>query len=241
MIRFLFRALILVPAAFLLARAAAADEAAPLPKLPYSSDQLMAEMSRLVAAHYKVDGDWVLEPQRPWTPPALEAQTWQLAVTEFPEAPGENMLVHFRLLADGVQVEDTSLLLRASLWRAAWFARQPLTAHAVFNPADLDARRIDALRVRDALPATAGDDTYSLVRDVPADGLLTWHDIARRPLVRRGDVVDVTASEGTLFVSMKALAMESGARGDLITVRNLDSHKDISALVVSDNRVEVHF
>ncbi len=241
MIRRLFRALVLAPATALLVGAAIAEDPAPAAKTGYSSDRLMAEMSQLVAAHYKVDGDWVLEPQRPWTPPAETAATWQLAVTEFPEQPGANMLIHFRLLADGAQVEDTSLLVHATLWRSAWFARQPLTAHTVFNPADLDARRIDALRERDALPATAGDDTYFLARDIAADRVLTWHDIARRPLVRRGDVVDVTASEGTLFVSMKALAMESGARGDLITVRNLDSHKDISALVVSDNRVEVHF
>jgi flagella basal body P-ring formation protein FlgA len=215
--------------------------AAPAAKTAYSSDQLMAEMGQLVTAHYKVDGEWSLAPVRIWNPPAQNADTWQLAVTEFPTVPAENMLIRFRLLADGVLVEDTSLLVKASLWRSAWVARQPLTAHTIFNPGDLTTRRIDALRERDALPAAAGDETYFYTRDVPADGMLTWHDIARRPLVRRGDLVDVIASEGSLSVTMKGLAMENGAQGDLITVQNLDSRKDISALVVSENRVEVHF
>ncbi len=73
-------------------------------------------------------------------------------------------------------------------------------------------------------------------RDVPPDRVLTWHDIARRPLVRKGEVVEVAASEGRLFLSMKALALQAGARGDLITVRNLESLKDISGLVVRQPR-----
>jgi flagellar basal body P-ring formation protein FlgA len=220
---------------------AAAGAAEPVAKTTYSSDQLMTEMTRLVTAHFRVDGDWNLNPVRGWTPPSQAAQTWQLAVTEFPSLPASTMLVHFRLLADGALVEDTSILLSASLMRSVWFARQPVTAHTIFNSGDLTTRLVDALRERDALPASAGDDSYIFTRDIPADGLLTWHDLARRPLVRRGDLVDVTASEGSLSVTMKGQALENGAQGDQITVRNLDSHKDISALVVSENRVEVHF
>jgi flagella basal body P-ring formation protein FlgA len=40
---------------------------------------------------------------------------------------------------------------------------------------------------------------------------------------------------------MKALAMENGARGDTITVRNPESRKDIAALVTDENRVQVRF
>ena len=50
-------------------------------------------------------------------------------------------------------------------------------------------------------------------RDVPADRMLTWHDIARRPLVHKGEVVEVFAGEGRLSLSMKALALQNGARG----------------------------
>ena len=89
---------------------------------------------------------------------------------------------------------------------------------------------MDCFRERDA-PAGHGRrrTSHLFARDVPADRLLTWHDIARRPLVRKGEMVESTATEGKLYVTMKALALENGARGDLITVRNLESRKDISA------------
>lgn len=69
--------------------------------------------------------------------------------------------------------------------------------------------------------------------------MLSWHDVGRRPLVRKGDVVEVSASSGLLRVTLKGLALQNGALGDIITVRNPESLKVIPALVVGENRVEV--
>jgi flagella basal body P-ring formation protein FlgA len=40
-------------------------------------------------------------------------------------------------------------------------------------------------------------------------------------------------------VTLKGLALQNGALGDIITVRNPESLKVIPALVVGENRVEV--
>jgi flagella basal body P-ring formation protein FlgA len=137
--------------------------------------------------------------------------------------------------------DDSTVILRAALWRDAWVSRQPLSANSTFDPTLLTTQRIDALRDRDALPATAGDRSNMFARQVPANRLLTWHDLARRPWVRKGEVIDVVAADGDLQVTLKAQALENGGQGDVVEVRNLESHKDISALVVSENRVEVRF
>ena len=71
--------------------------------------------------------------------------------------------------------------------------------------------------------------------------VLTWRDVARRALVRKGDLVEVAAIDGPLTVTLKALAMQSGAAGEMVTVRNLESKKDITAQVVAENRVQVRF
>jgi flagella basal body P-ring formation protein FlgA len=71
--------------------------------------------------------------------------------------------------------------------------------------------------------------------------MLTWHDISRHPLVRRGDLVVVTAAEGLLVVSMKALALENGAQGDTVTVRNTESRKEFTALVTDEDHVQIQF
>jgi len=112
---------------------------------------------------------------------------------------------------------------------------------AVFDPAQLDTRRADLLRERDLLPATVGDHSYIFARAIPAGRPLTWHDVARRPLVRKGDLVEVKAVDGSLVVVLKALALENGARGDTVTVRNLDSRKEFPALVTDENHVQIRF
>ena len=71
--------------------------------------------------------------------------------------------------------------------------------------------------------------------------MLTWRDITRRPLVRKGNLVEVSAGDGQLLITMKALAMENGAQGDTVTVRNPVSRKDFAAMVVDENRVQVRF
>lgn len=229
----LFASLLLLPSA-----AVRADEPA---RSLYSSDQLVQEITRSLQSHFHLQGELNVDLPRPWTPPAQAAQKWDFAIAEFPGIPGANMLLRIRLRADGQVVDDHALMVHASLWRDVWVAREPLRDGTVFSPDLLDTRRADVFVERDALPAEEGGDSYIFARQVAPDRIITWHDIARRPLVHRGEVVDVTASEGSLSLRMKALAIETGARGDLILVRNLESRKDITAIVTGDDEVEIHF
>jgi len=220
------------------AMAAAAESGAPT---PLTRDRLIGALARDLAAHFNLDGDLQLELLRAWSPPAQVAASWTIEVLEYPSVPSSAMLVHCRVLADAAPVADPTFVLRASLWRDVWATRQPLTVGAVFDPAMLETRRTDLLRDRDALPAAVGDRSYVFARAVSAGRLLTWHDIARRPLVKKGEVVEVSASDGLLLVTMKALAMENGSQGDTVTVRNPESQKNFAAVVVDENRVQVRF
>jgi flagella basal body P-ring formation protein FlgA len=247
----LFRILLAVGTLSAFALRAAADGAAPaIPALAapsdanataFTSDQLLSALTHDLASHYRLEGDFRLELVRPWTPPDRTAAAWDVVVTEYPATPTETLYLRCSLLADGAVASDVTLTLRASLWRDAWFAREPLVSGATFDRQLLDLRRVDCLRERNALPATVGDDSFIFTRQVPADRVVTWQDVARRPLVRKGDVVDVVASEGGLLVTMKAQATENGIRGDMVTVRNMETRKDISGLVVAEDRVEVRF
>lgn len=224
-----------------------ADVATSLPapsdatKTPFTRELLLSQLSRELSAHFNLEGELQLELLRPWTPPARVASQWELNVLEYPSVAASSMMVRCRVIADGENVAETSFVLRAALWRDVWIARQPLTVGHAFEPALLDARRTDTLRERDVLPAVVGDNSYIFARAVPAGRNLTWRDIARRPLVKKGALVEVSAADGMLVVTMKALAMESGARGDTVTVRNPASRKDFAAMVIDENRVQVRF
>ncbi len=201
----------------------------------------MSALTREVAAHFNFEGDLQLDLVRPWNSPAKVANHWEVTVLEFPAIPASSMLIRCRVVADGALVLETSLMLRAALWRDAWATRQPLTAGATFDPEMLEARRVDTLRERDVLPAVVGDKSYMFARGIPAGRMLTWRDVSRRPLVRKGGTVEVSAADGMLNVTMKALAMENGAQGDTITVRNPESRRDFAATVIDENHVQVRF
>lgn len=234
----------MTPARFILlcfALAAALSGRAAEPSL-FTSERLAAGLAGQLAHHFNLDGDLQVELLRPWQAPGQSAHDWRVEVLEYPATAASSMLLRVRVFGDGqAVVPDATLVLRASLWRDAWSAREPVAVNAIFDPAALEPRRIDALREREALPVTAGDRTFIFARSVSAGRLLTWRDIARRPLVRKGEFVEVSASDGLLSVTLKGLAMQNGAQGDVITVRNPDSRKDFSAFVVDENRVQVRF
>jgi flagella basal body P-ring formation protein FlgA len=229
------------------AQARAADAAAPAPPPdaapagPFTSAQLVSALTHDLANHFRLEGDFQLELVRPWTPPDRTAAGWDVVVTEYPLVPTATLVLRCRVLADGAPASDVLLTLRASLWRDAWFSREPIAAGSTFDATMLETRRVDCLREREALPATIGDDSFILARQVPANRLLTWQDLERRPLVRKGDIVDVVAAEGGLMVTMKAQAVENGVRGDTVLVRNLETRKDISGQVVAQDRVDIRF
>ena len=208
---------------------------------PFTQEMLATALNRELTAHFNLEGDLQLELLRDWNPSSRVAADWQVVITEYPSVVASAMLLRCRVLADGQPSGEATLTVRANLWRDAWVARQPLLNGATFDPALLETRRVDLFRERDALPASVGDQTFVIARAVNTGRVVTWRDIARRPLVKKGDVVEVTASEGMLSVTMKAMALQNGGQGEAVTFRNLESRKDFTAFVVDENRAQVRF
>jgi flagella basal body P-ring formation protein FlgA len=209
--------------------------------VPFAQKDFVAALAHELAEHFNLEGDLQLETLRTWNTPTSVAKEWQVEVTEFPSLAASSMLVRCRVLGDGVALGDSTLVLRAMHLRDAWVARQPLSNGSTFDPSLLETRRVDLFRDRDALPAVVGDRSFYMTRSVQPGRFLTWRDVARRPLVRKGDLVEVSASEGTLSITLKGLAMQNGAQGEAVTIRNLESRKDFTAFVVDENRVQVRF
>lgn len=242
--RFLSRTLFLVASAMAVIprpSVAAAADGTPAQLAPLSQDAFVTALTRELASHFNLEGELQLELLRPWNTPQQVARDWQVVVTEYPSVAASAMLLRCRILADDDLSADATITLRASLWRDVWSARQPLTHNTVFDPSLLEVRRVDLFRERDALPAAVGDASFIFARAVHAGRTVTWRDIARRPLVKKGDMVEVSAAEGNLAITMKALALQNGAQGEAVTLRNLESRKDFTAFVIDENRVQVRF
>lgn len=231
-------------------RAAAADDVvAPVPAAvpavvsSLAGDRILQDITRQVSAHLRVEGELQLEWVRPLTLPAgLAADApVEVTVTEFPSALSSSILVRARLQNAGATFAETTYALRAQLLRDVWVTRTPVERESTFDISQLDARRVDVLREREAMPAGEGNSDFNYTRPIQAGRVISWRDVGRRALVRRGQVIEVAAIDGALTITMKALAMENGAAGESIKVRNLVSKKEFSAQVVADSRAQVHF
>ena len=68
--------------------------------------------------------------------------------------------------------------------------------------------------------------------------VLTLRDVEIISLVKRGAMLSVTLSHANMSISFSAKALQSGKRGDTITVQKTNGKK-IKAVVIGKNRVEI--
>lgn len=196
-------------------------------------DELAAQLS----THFLPEGQLTLEWARPR--PAAASAPATLEVLNFPASLAPQLVLRLRVAGEHGPVEH-SVIVRAQLWRDGYAIREPAVRDEPVIPSTLETVRYDALRDRDVVGAS---DDLDLVytRSVPAGRLLTWRDVGRRPLVRRGQLIEVAASDGALTVTLRAIALADGGRGEIVRVRNPDSRKEFSAQVVAEARALVSF
>ena len=227
----------------LTARLPAADPAAAGPTAagalaPVPADPWLASLTPLLVEHYQPTGDLVLAWARPR--PATAPVSATLTLGNCPAELAPQLLVNIRATDAAGHVTEHTLVLRAELWRDGWTLHAPASIGDPVRPAQLDLRRFDALREHDILAADPALD-LNFARNVTPGRLLTWHDVVRRPLVRRGQPVEVSASEGSLTVTLRALSLQDAARGETVRVRNLDTNREFTAVVTAEARATVSF
>ncbi len=199
---------------------------------------LLARMQAELTVHLEIEGELVLE----WagSPPSAMSEATGVKVLEYPSTLAPQMLVRVRMEFPQAAARDQTLAVRAQQWCDGWVTREPAERGSGVQRQALDRRRFNALRERDVVPAGMDADLI-YARAVPAGRLLTWRDVAKRPLVRRGEMVEISAGEGPFQVVLRGLCMEDGGRGDIVRFRNPVSKKEFNARVVAESRAEVRF
>lgn len=230
--------LLAAPAAALRAQAPAL--AAPTIAVSSAEDPWLPTLSALLASRYQTTGDLRLSWIRPL--PAAAPRDADLEILAAPPELASQILVQVRARDGAGRATEHVLVLRAELWRDGWTLRQPAALGTPLDLSRLESRPLDALRERDAFTVKADElPELDFARAVPAGRTLLWRDLARRPLVRRNQTVDVVASDGPLSVSLRAVALHDAARGEPVRVRNPESRKEFTALVVAEARASVRF
>jgi flagella basal body P-ring formation protein FlgA len=119
-------------------------------------------------------------------------------------------------------------------------AAQPLARGALLKPSDLVPIARDAAALPHGYFIEPRELTgMQLKRALRAGEVILPNAVSRPPLVERGQEVLLTAEAGGIKVSMKGEALQDGAAGERIQVRNLSSRKVVEGEVLGRNHVRV--
>lgn len=215
----------------------------PEPRAVLGGEAFAAELGKELAARLSVTGELKLALTRPWQPVKLPASDFAIAITEFPTGGlSGTFLVRVKVCSGGALIGDWYVPVAAQLWQEVWVASSRLDRGQALDRSLLTVQKVDVLREKQPLiPATTDPGALDLTTSVAAGRPLTRRDVAVRPVIRKGQVVEVVAQRGLLAISMKALALESGATGALIKLRNLENRREINGQIINESKVQIHF
>jgi flagella basal body P-ring formation protein FlgA len=214
----------------------------PAASVPVTPEHFLPQLVAQLSAHFRLEGQLQLELLRSWVAPVMPGSAaWEMTVVAPPPALASQLIVHVRLTCAQRSMGEWNLPLRAQLWSEALVARQPLLRGQILDSSLFDLRRTDFIHDKEAVPAGTALESFTVGRGLAVGTVLSWRDVARRALVQRGNRVEVLAGSGSLTITMKGLAMQSGALGETIVVRNPESRRDFSAVVTAENQARVTF
>lgn len=229
----------------------AAENPAPARKMVLSgggggtlgADAFVAEVEKELAAQLSIKGQLKLALTRPWRSVRLPSDDFAVAITEMPtNGLSGTFFLRLKVSSERELIGDWQVSFAAQLWQDVWVATSRLDRGQTLSAAVVSVQKVDVLRERSPLiPAEVDPASLELVTSVAAGRPLTRRDVVGRPVVRKGQIVEVVVANGMLAISMKALALENGATGEQIRLRNLESRREINGEVINENKVQIHF
>ena len=217
--------------------------ARPLTERGVDEIDLLAECERQLAEKLQLPGELRLIPVSPLPRLPRTSTLPELVLLDHPSRlTTSSVLLRYRLLDGEKILGNYTTSFRAQVIAQVWAPVRRLTAGDPLTAEDVSAREVDLVREPKAVTVDpAIFSRYELARAAGPEHPLVWADLAPRALVRKGQVVEVVANEGMLSISMKGQATRSGALGEVVTIRNLESKREFPAEVIDENRVRVHF
>ncbi len=141
---------------------------------------------------------------------------------------------------DGKEVRRERISGRVDLCRDVVCTSRPMARHEVIEEKDLcyirrSISRSGAAAVYDMREVLG----YRLLSSLRAGDMVKKDAVEPSPLVKKGDRITILAETEGLSITACGEAMEAGAKGKVIRVRNLGSKKEIYARVVDASTVQV--
>ena len=189
-------------------------------------------------------GKLVLESSRALIPVSVPVDTANISIKLVAQPytrPTGFMKAQYNVMADGVIVGHQTSYFRAQLIQDVWIAQQVIKRGATLGEAKLVKKKTDVINLRDNIWIGKPDDSLQLVTTVSAGTVLQERHLRRTPAIFRNQTVDAVLSHKALVIRLRVLALEDGAPGDVIRLRNTSSSKELRGTVINSRQVKVTF
>ena len=189
-------------------------------------------------------GKLVLETSRALIPVSVPVDTANISIKLVAQPytrPTGFMKAQYNVMADGVIVGHQTSYFRAQLIQDVWIAKQVIQRGATLGEAKLVKKKTDVINLRDNIWIDKPDDSLQLVTTVSAGTVLQERHLRRTPAIFRNQTVDAVLSHKALVIRLRVLALEDGAPGDVIRLRNTSSSKELRGTVMNSRQVKVTF
>lgn len=105
-------------------------------------------------------------------------------------------------------------------------AKHPLLKGTLINEDDVEIQEVDISQLKQGYFDKTSDVINQACKTNIAQGnVITPHLLQAEPLVRKGERIAIQALSENFSVTMEGIALNDGAAGDLIRVKNLSSKK----------------
>lgn len=148
------------------------------------------------------------------------------------------MSVPVQILVDGAIYRTIWTSWKVDVWRVV-----PVLVRAVRSGEKLHANMFQRSRVRWSgisgarpLPETQLNESIA-ARDLKAGETVTNLDVHRPTVLQLGEGIFLTVRKGAIRARVPAIALESGAVGDRVRVRTVDSSQELFARVLNNDVV----
>ena len=211
-------------------------------RLLQEREALQLLTSVLQKEYVKDEGELELRFSRPWTSASVPDEPFTIKVLDVPTSGvAPSFIARFELeTGAGEHIGSWQASVQAKVWHQVWVAGSALKRGEVLQGADLNRERRDMLVCREPLAnIEAGDQSLEFNQPVPAGAPILARMLRPRVIVHRGQSLAATVQDGAMRITLKVEALEDGAAGQIIRVRNPQTFRDLRGKVLDEQEIRV--
>ena len=206
------------------------------------AELLEKKIASVLSHRYQASGHVISRLSREWKPLNVPVD-WEFKFQQsIPDELSSNAFVRFSISSDGLDLGEWGYPVKCSQMVDVAVAKVPLNRGSRITPDLFSSSVMDALGSgANCVLSDARLNGYQVASSLKPGTVLKWSHLSKMTLVRKGQVVNVFASGKGIFVEMKGQAMEDGAEGSFVRIRNISSSREFQAKVLNENSVKVYF